>query len=439
MVRDQDTQTVKQVAVRRRDQILLFVLLSFLLSDVLDGAIRYTLANAGLTSLVYLPKTLLALMVVAALAADLARGRMSAAQLGALALLAAGVVHGYLVLGNAVQVAFGLWVLIPFLGGIVALPALLRALPRVRRYAFFLWAVAVGGVLINVVHPWPWIGLEYGLGGVAIEGSRLWGTEGLVRLPGFSRASFEAANQILLLAAVLLVCSRGWRRLLVWLLSGVSIALTTSKTPLLAYLVLTAFCLTHHVLPRYAWRLVPVGLATLCVALPLSTLLVSYDFSAALQDPVPRALLASLGDRLESVWPETLAMVVEDGNVVLGRGVGGIGMAHQYFGTAAYSPADNLGVYLYALFGILGLGSLVLYGLRLGSLALRDLISLLTFVTGLILLLSGLSSNVLESPVLALVFGANLRYALSGVLARLFAGPTVRSEHSIPARSTAGA
>src|SRR5439155_2601258 len=141
-----------------------------------------------------------------------------------------------------------------------------------------------------------------------------------------------------------------------WLLSGVTIALTTSKTPALIYLVLSLFWLTRRLVPRKAWRLVPMGLLAMCVALPLSTLLVSYDLSSIVQEPIQRLLLASVGDRLDWLWRDALVMVVEHGEPVLGRGVGGIGMAQQYFESALFSPADNLAVYLYALFGVLGIG-----------------------------------------------------------------------------------
>lgn len=222
----------KQIASSQAQRLILVIVFLFLLSEVLGGAMRYWLVRAGLAPLVYLPKALLGLALVIGLAVDLAEARMSAAYLAVLALLALGVVHGYLALASPAQVAFGLWVLIPFLGGIVALPALVHVWSRVGRYAFVLWAIAVSGVLINVVYPWPWMGFKYTLAGLEIEGSRLWHTGGFVRLAGFSRASFEAGNQILLLAAVLMVWARGRWRLAAWLLSGVTIALTTNKTAL---------------------------------------------------------------------------------------------------------------------------------------------------------------------------------------------------------------
>lgn len=425
---------MKQIASTRGQRFILVIVFLFLLSEVLGGAIRYGFARTGLAPLVYLPKALLGLALVVALAVDLARVRMSATYLAALALLALGLVHGYLVLGKPVQVAFGLWVLIPFLGGIVALPALVSAWPRVGLYAFVLWAVAVSGVLINVVYSWPWMGFEYTLAGLEIEGSRLWQTGGLVRLAGFSRASFEAANQILPLAAVLMVWGRGEWRLAVWLLSGVTVALTTTKTPIAIYLVLTLFWLTRRSAMRNVWRLLPIGLAAISSTFPLSTLLVDYDLSSILEDPVHRLLFASVGDRLEWMWPDTLAMVLKHGTVLFGRGVGGIGMAQQYFEPVLYSPADNLAVYLYALFGILGIGSLVLYALGLSLFALRDRISLLVFVAGLIVLLAGLTGNVLESSVLGFVFGASLGYAVGAVLAGCVVGRTARARQPWPLR-----
>ncbi|HEX7126919.1 MAG TPA: hypothetical protein VF406_14265 [Thermodesulfobacteriota bacterium] len=390
---------------------MLVVVFLFLLSEVLGGAIRYGFARVGLIPLVYLPKALLAVALAARLALDLARGRTSAAYLAALALLTLGAAHGYLALGHPAQPAFGLWVLIPFLAGIVALPALASAGPRVVPYAAVLWAIAAGGVLLNAVHQWPWMGFVYRVAGTEIEGSRLWQTGGFVRLAGFSRASFDAATQILLLATVAMVWARGPWRLAVWLLSGVAIALTTAKMSFGVYLVLSLFWLTHRLGTRELWRLVPVGAAAIAAALPFSTLLVEYDFSSAREDPIRRLLFASIGDRVERMWPDTLETILTHGNWLFGRGVGGIGMAQQYFEPVLYSPADNLVVYLYALFGVVGIGSVVLYALGLMLLPLRDRLSRLVFAFGVSALLAGVTANALESALLALGFGASLRYA----------------------------
>lgn len=410
---------MKPVALRQREHLILVIVFVFLLFEILSGAIRYGFARAGLVPLIYLPKALLGLALVVALAVDLARARMSAAYLAAIALLALGLAHGYLVLGKPVQVVFGLWVLMPFLGGIVALPALVNAWPRVGRYALVLWALAVSGVLINVVYPWPWIGFEYTLAGMEIEGSRLWHTGSFVRLAGFSRASFDAATQILLLAVVLMLWARGLWRVAVWLLSGVTIALTTTKTSVVIYLLLTLFWLTRRSATRNVWKLLPIGLVALSSTLPLSTLLVEYDLSSVREGPLQGLLFASVGDRLERMWPDTLAMVLKHGDWLFGRGVGGIGVAQQYFEPILYSPADNLVVYVYALLGALGIGSLVFYALGLALLPLRHRIAPLIFAAGSTVLLAGLTGNVLESAVLGLAFGATLRYVVGAALAGL--------------------
>jgi hypothetical protein len=388
----------------------------FLLSETLSGPLRYGFAQIGTAGLIYVPKALLVPALIGIILVSLARTRMSAAYLSAASILAAGALWGYINLGVPSQVLFGLWVLVPFLIGIVIPQAsLFAAKPDLSRYVFMLWAIAVLGVFANAILPWPWEGFEYELSGVEIEGARYWRTGGgisIERLAGFSRASFDAANQILVFGTIILALGRMRGRPIVWLLSGVAIALTTSKTPIAIYLILSMFWLVRRWTPKGLWRSLPVGVAGAGAILPFSTMWTAYDVSSVLDNPVKGVLFHSFGDRLERMWPNTLQMALDQGSALLGRGVGGIGTAQRYFEPTLYSPADNLAVYLFALLGVLGLVMMVIYAVGLYLMGRSRRLPILVYTGGLIVLLSGLTANVLESPSLALVFGVTLRHVV---------------------------
>ncbi|WP_460171192.1 hypothetical protein [Thermus sp. FJN-A] len=396
--------------MRRLEGVFLGIGFVFLLSEVFGGMLRYYLASLGVAPLIYLPKALLAVGLAGAVLLSLVNKRVSLFFLLVLALAVEFSLVGYAFVGNSLQVTFGLWVILPFFYGVLILPSILRVWSRLRPYLLLLWGSAVIGVIINAFHDWPWVGFAYSLGGVEVEGSRAWFTAGLglFRIPGFSRASFEAASQILLLGLSLTFLMRMRWRVLLWLVSGVAIVLTTSKTPLGIWLFLSLMFVLGRLVPLRFLRLLPVFFALAGIGLPLSSVYVSYDPKA--DSAVERFLVASFADRLGWMWPMSLQMVVEHGSWLFGRGIGGIGSPQQYFEPLLYSPADNLAVYLFGLGGVVGLLLLAAYGLIASLIPLRTLQDRFFFLLTLAVLLEGWTVNVMESSFFGMAFGLTLRY-----------------------------
>ena len=396
--------------MRRLEKISLVMGFVFLLSQVFGGMLRYYLASLGMAPLVYLPKVLLTVALLGAALVSPARKRVSRLFLLVLALTLVFSLVGYVFVRNLLQVAFGLWVMLPFFYGVFFLPSILRVWPRLRPHLLLLWGSAAVGVIINVFYEFPWVGFAYSLGELEIEASRAWVAQGLglSRVPGFSGASFEAAAQILLLGlALTFMMSRRWR-IPVWIVSGVAIALTTSKTPLGIWFFLTFLFVLGWFIPMRFFRFLPVFLVLIGIALPLSSVYGSYDPRA--DSIVSRFLFASFEDRLEWVWPTSLHMVVEHGSLLLGRGIGGIGSPQQYFEPFLYSPADSLAVYLFGLGGVFGLLILAAYGIIASLIPLYTHQNRFFFFLILAVLLEGWTVNVMESPLFAMAFGLSLRY-----------------------------
>jgi len=165
---------------------------------------------------------------------------------------------------------FGLWVLVPFLYGVVALPSIIRGWRSLVPYAFVIWLVTLAGVLINVFREFPWVGLEYQVGATVIEASKLWrlGGLGFVRLSGFGRAPGDTAIEILLPAIFLWETLHTRWRIAIWVLSGAAIILTTHKTSVVVFVFFSAMWIFSKDTNRPFWRRIPLIALCFDIALP---------------------------------------------------------------------------------------------------------------------------------------------------------------------------
>ena len=324
---------------------------------------------------------------------------------------------GWMFTGNPLQPAFGIFVLLPLIYAVMAEPIVRQAGTRILPYIALLWFAAALGVVLDYLWEMPWTGLAYKLGEIEIEGSREWTTFGVDRVAGFARASYEAADQLLLLALPLVLLGRSKiLKLLIWTATGVLIYLTTTKKTGGAFLILTLLMpltSTMNVPALFRRTLtasMPVLVAAVGIGLPISTFFVTYRLD--LDSLWSQVLFASFEDRLTVVWPASLALALEHGSAVLGRGIGGIGAAQKYFEPLAFMPADNLFIYLYVTFGLLALAFVWVYAWNLAQLDPdHGAWSRLMWAVGIAVLLNGLTGNVMESPITATLLGISMAYA----------------------------
>jgi len=320
---------------------------------VLQAPLRYGLALVHLDALIYLPKLLL---LAAVMLLPLLRPRASAPALMVSLLAGVYLLWGMVNLPSPAQAAFGFWVLVPLLFGLWAGPVM--NVEQWQRLFLVLFIVTAVGVFLNPLIHYPWNGQSLDLLSKKIEISRQWTTFGIERYAGFARASFSAASQLLLFGVMLVVLlKRSVTKLLVWFVAGVGIGLTTSKGPLGAWLLVSMYFLGGSLLrwPRY-WIRLWLGALTLILLLmiliPLSTLWITYD--PTLHGFASKLLFASFGDRLNWMWPDSLHLLDLGGawHWWVGRGLGGIGAAQQYFEPTRFLAGDNLFVYVTVLVGL---------------------------------------------------------------------------------------
>jgi hypothetical protein len=393
---------------------VLVVLALLLAGDALGGPVRYSLAQSGLLELAYLPILAAALVVAGYVAAQCAclRADRTAIALGAVLALFLPIA---LVLGRApLQAAFGAYTFVPLFLGMVAVAV--GGQHAALRMVAALWWIAVPGVLASAVIDFAWVGESYQILGIKGQFARNWTAFGIERLPGLTRASFTAANQIAAACALILVGRAALpAKAAVWLLSLVAVWLTTSKAPLVAVMVLPlALAFNRYPARPGGFRIgqwVLAALLLVVIALPLAAWL-------GLRLPQSGNLgflsLGSLGLRMADMWPGAFALLDPAWpRLFLGLGFGGIGAGQAYFDRAHYSAADNLFVFLFVTFGIAALliVGVVFRGNRRIALRAPERARELYAVTVVVLVI-GMMSNGVESIVPALLLGILVGKAL---------------------------
>lgn len=383
------------------------LLLAFLFTQICYGPVKWALVTVGLAPLFYAPKILL---IVSILLRVLATLQFKPATLLYGLLVLAAIVVSQRVFGNIYQVAFGLYIFLPFMFGITYGTELFSRNVLIGIKALLITAIV--GIILNSIVVFPWSGQELHVAGVATASGKVWSTGGLSRLAGFSSASYSAATQILVLFAALFAYQRfSWPAL--WLLAClVAIAATTTKGPLIALLLVgVAIWFGRRLNPLFVVSVVFV--AILNVLLPIVAYLangVGYNPSNHESFKFGFFGIGTMFERMHWMWPQALNFVVENGGYLFGTGMGGIGtpMALFYNPFARFASGDSLFVYFFATFGLASL-FIILHmtyvSIRSNWLECDALFAKLTIIG---ILIFGLTGSPVERAVMFMFFGVAL-------------------------------
>jgi hypothetical protein len=345
-------QPVDDAFMRKWTQAVRITALVFVGMQIAGGVARWVLDMVGAAPLTYLPNVMMWACIGAMLYRDAVMQRTTRGVLLFALLIATSMLVGWINTGNAGQVVFGLWILTPFLFGLMCAPVLLK----VDRTLFWVmvatFGLAAGGTIIHSFVSYPWVGVKYSVGGVELEGAREWHIEGgHQRLSGLARSSFDVAGQILMATALMaLQIKKGWARFFIWVAAAVGISLSTSKGILLA-LLMTAFAV-EGVIGRKQWML--LGIAALGMVWLFVPPLMGWtmDWSEAARTDLNNPIYGSFIDRMNDMWPRALELATHRGTPLLGRGLGGIGTPLSMFELGEGNAGDNLFVFCLVLIGV---------------------------------------------------------------------------------------
>lgn len=375
-------------------------------SDVMAGAFRYYASVVGATPIFYAPKVLMLICIVVLLVQQPPR----------IGHLLAGLyiaVQACVSLANGVQMTaifFWLWLVSPMLFAMLAPPEALAILNgRTARIAFSILAVVcMVGVYVNYFMPLPWIGTKADVGGVDIGNAQQNYTGFVKRLPGFGRSSAATGLLIGLMMTWLLSRVRSRTMVVVLLVaSAVAIWETTNKTTVVALALVVAL---YSIARAPTLRKACMWAAALMIVIPFA----SYIATSAVNDVVVGSgALSSLQDRIVDTWPGILQGMLQEKLIWLGIGPGGFGAAAGYYkGDFGFNVgyADNLALYAVANFGLLGgflLAILLTKFVLLRTSEDKGLLIMLFF-----LLISGITTDVVESLGCLLFLGVTIRALL---------------------------
>ncbi|WP_152227193.1 hypothetical protein [Pseudomonas sp. SCB32] len=392
-----------------RSLLALGVVVSVLLVETFNGALRFYSDQVGLSALIYVPKV----GCVIAVAWELLTRPQHRGLWLLLILAAASLMLGQLH-GAANQAGFfSIFIYAPLLFGLLCVPYLERHRKVLGWAIFFCLGASLGGIALDMTGHVPWKGYTYAMGGVQISANRAWSAYGLDRIAGFSRMSSALAIMLSIYALYLgsfrLAMPVRW---LIYLVALVGIVLTTNKTSAVAFVIvlLVMNIARYRVLFLLATLVVVFG----ALALPLYGLY--GDVEPYLASSSSENLMGSMVDRLVNTWPGVIKVMVVNDWAFTGAGLGMTGSAFAQFpvfGIDQLAVSDNTLLYLWLLFGVAGVG---LYALAIPLLMRLQLQSgrearALLGITYCILLM-GWTSDVLEAQVPSLFLGLAIGRAL---------------------------
>jgi hypothetical protein len=374
-----------------------------LLTYVVEAPLRFGLGVLFTDKIIYLRDVASALCVAAAMLSWFQGQGSAYVVVTGGAILMLHTLIGVVTLNTFAQPLFGLKIVAPFLLGLTVAPLLRIRIPQVSTFAGWCFVITAVGVVMNIWVEFPWVGMEFDSPVGKLQLSRQWWSGGGLRLPGFTRASYIAAQIILAtLVPLLAAASSAFKRLSLLGLAATVIALTTTKGAW-SGLLLLLICdsLTFAGLAHVAGAVLALAFFA-CLALPI----IGVQFGR-IGPPVP-TWAESFMERLGDMWPRAFDLYDGPVSVVLGRGIGGIGMAQKLGEERIFNAADNLMVFLLVSLGIAG-------PIYLGWLIVRVAVAVRHVPVALptrwacgwlaVLLGVGLTTGMIEEPVTNITLG----------------------------------
>src|SRR6185369_146859 len=248
-----------------------------------------------------------------------------------------------------------IFMFIPY--GMAMWPLVRRRLDLALTVASIMFAVTAAGVFANFfLRQMPWEGLEYETAFGAVATTRMWWiVDGIPRLPGLARTSFNAAMILGITGLLALVkFRRPLARLAIAACAITAIVLTTSKGMVLAFPLAAFWVVAGERNPRMTGAGLVGAVCAATLALPL--LIVFFDLGSALPQSSFPSLVVSVWDRFTTMWPLAFGLLPDGPQALLGAGLGSIGTP-QLYGNASHhlNAADNFAVFMLINFGLPGL------------------------------------------------------------------------------------
>lgn len=384
----------------------------YLLIIILEAPLRYILNLVNLAVLIYVKD----IIIVTLFFIYIKNNKMNKNYIIGMSLLLIPLIVSFIYIHNIKQIMFFiLKIVMIFIVGCMEYKNIINDIKTSKKYYYICYTIIIIGVLLNTFITFPWENLNYSIGKYDINATRYWTTNGIKRIAGFSRASFNVATQICIFSLITKIKTKKMSLKIINLcISVIAIYITTTKGVLISYIIVNLIDF-GYMYKKNIHKIIITIIAILMIILPIFSIISEPIFNY-LKDNINSDIyiryFASFEARIKNTWPEAFKMVKEDGNIVFGKGLGGVGVAESIY-SDSYTPADNLFVYLYSVIGIfsfLFIGWIILKMYKLEYLKLDE-----KFIIYILFIIFsyGIVTNILEEPILCIYFGVCIGYIIN--------------------------
>lgn len=384
-------------------------------SYVVESPLKFALSKIGAGSLIYFRD---------AVAAGFISWRFLAWQSGrnlhpcitATAIVLTHTLIGILALGSIIQPLIGAKMMLATLFGISCFDLFKKNFDQVKFWSRFLLVVTVAGVGINYFIEMPWSGEVFDGAVGSAEISREWTSSGVRRLSGFARASYDAATIAACLGTIVLSSLPRVSfipKIFVISICLITIALTTSKGALIAWVAISIYFLTPIKSEENKKIPLTVYLAPAWMLL-IPGSMIYLDYQVRIGGDL-WFLLSSFADRINWMWPRAFSLIDSNWMYLTGRGIGGIGFPQRFGEANQYNAADNAMIYAYINFGVAFFAYIYITFNKLNATRTHISPSIWKCMMGWLIFWSfyGMTNNMFENPFFSIFFGICIGTALS--------------------------
>lgn len=386
---------------------------SYIIIMIFEALIRYLLNIVGLAFLIYIKD----IIIIALFVLSLKKIKISKIHLICIVSILISLTVSIIYIDSIKQILFFiLKILLIFIVGVAQQRNIIEDFSNNNKFYKVCYVIVALGIILNYFITFPWEGLTYSFGDdITITASKSWSTGGKKRLSGFSRASYNAAVQISIFALIITGDTKNKiKKLAIQLFSILCIWLTTTKGILIGYIIIL---IIDQLLPKkemFLKLLITIS-AIIMILLPLFSISCDPIFEFLKENlswEIYVKYIASLESRLKSTWPDTFELISNNGNIIFGRGFGGVGAAATIYDSNNITPADNMFVYLYSTMGLFSVFFIIWIMLKSYKLNIAFKQEKIIYYILSLTFLYGIVANVFEETMLCIYLGTIFGYLI---------------------------
>jgi hypothetical protein len=364
-------------------------LVVFVIYDVLQAPIKYYTSNLGGDLLYYVLKV--GLLIVSFWKFRIFSNKYSKVFL---LFLFFEFIYSTLVNGDVLTGLLFIPVIIPLIFAL-SYPSVIIRLFQNNILMWFLLLISLLGVLFELNFSVPWSGYSTIVNGYEVEVSRQWSYNGIRRISGFSRSSYELASWSCIFSICLL---RNFNykfilSIIVFSLTTFIIYQSTTKILLVSFFIVFFF---YSLVPRLIDIKYRIDFFSIFIVVSIGVLFPLLSILDYIGNIPNVSFLDSLYIRVNFTWPDAFSLI--DNSILyslFGLGIGGIGSVQAKFGSFNYNPGDNFFVYTYCSIGLV---SFLIYAYIIKLSYLSSGVGKYDRSTLMLCMLFGITANLVESP-----------------------------------------